>query len=337
MNIKCLIPAAGKGTRMRPLTHSLPKAMLPVAGKPAIFHIIDSVKETGITDFVIITGYLYELMESEILNNYPELKIEFVRQTQQKGLGHACYMAKDKFENNEGLLIIYGDTLFDANLKEIIESKNIVIGVCEVEDPRRFGVVELDENKKKIINLIEKPKNPPTNLAIPGINYFPNSRLLFDALENIIKNNIKTKNEYQITDAFSHIVKNNISDINPYIIDNWYDVGTLDEMLNTNKLLLIKNETENLGIIENSKIIDPVYIEKGAIIKNSSIGPCASIAANVQVINSNISSSIIDINSEITSARIQNSIIGRNSKIKEINGKIIVGDDCVIENKNNST
>ena len=120
MPVKCLIPAAGKGTRMRPLTHTLPKAMLPVAGKPSIFHIIDRAAKAGVKDFVIITGYLRELMESEILAAYPNLKIEFVEQKEQLGLGHAIYMAGTKFSKDDSMLLIYGDTLFEGGLALIL-------------------------------------------------------------------------------------------------------------------------------------------------------------------------------------------------------------------------
>ena len=172
MAIKCLIPAAGKGTRMRPFTHTLPKAMLPVAGKPIIYHIIDQAVKVGISDFIIITGYLKDLMESEILAEYPQLNIEFIEQTEQKGLGHACYQARDKVSSTDSLLIIYGDTLFTVDLNKFIQSKYTVIGGSKVEDPRRFGIIELDKDNQYITNLIEKPENPPTNLAIPGVNFF---------------------------------------------------------------------------------------------------------------------------------------------------------------------
>ena len=170
MPVKCLIPAAGKGTRMRPLTHTLPKAMLPVAGKPSIFHIIDRAAKAGVKDFVIITGYLRELMESEILAAYPNLKIEFVEQKEQAGLGHAIYMARGKFSPGDEMLLIYGDTLFDGDIETMMKSKDPVIGVFEVEDPRRFGVIEMgrrandQEPRRETGKICVKPGDPGSEL-----------------------------------------------------------------------------------------------------------------------------------------------------------------------------
>ncbi|MDH5720700.1 MAG: sugar phosphate nucleotidyltransferase [Spirochaetia bacterium] len=327
MSIKCLIPAAGTGTRMRPFTHSLPKAMLPVAGKPAVYHIIDVVKEAGVSDFVIITGYLCHLMESEILKAYPQLNIEFVRQKEQKGLGHACYMAKEKFSENDGLLIIYGDTLFKADLNKMLNSEKPVIGVYEVEDARRFGVVILDENKENITDFIEKPEIPPTNLVIPGVNYFPKAGSLFNALKHIIENNIKSKNEFQITDAFAHMIKNENIQMTYQKIDAWFDTGTLDEMLASNKKILQTNGNFNSAQTDNAKINEPVYIAKNVRILNSEIGPFASIAEGSVIEDSVINSSIIDINSEIKNSKIEESILGRNVHLKNFQGKILLGDN----------
>ena len=158
MSTWCLIPAAGKSTRMQPLTHSLPKAMLPVAGKPLIYHIIDKVRTYNITNFVIITGYLKNIMEEKIKMNYPELNICFVEQVEQEGLGHACLLGEKKIQPEEPLLIIYGDTLFEANLRPILKSKSTHIGVYPVEDPRNFGVITKDNNGN-ITNFIEKTKS----------------------------------------------------------------------------------------------------------------------------------------------------------------------------------
>ena len=331
MAIKCLIPAAGKGTRMKPFTHTLPKAMLPVAGKPMIYHIIDTAVSVGITDFVIITGYLRELMESEILLEYPSLNIKFIEQKEQKGLGHACYQAKESIQETDSLLIIYGDTLFKMDLKSLIQSSKIVISGSEVDDPKRFGIIELDSKNEYITNLIEKPEVPPTNLAIPGVNYFPSAKILFDSLKYIIDNDIKTKNEYQITDAFVHILKNNPKSMVPFKLEHWFDCGLLNTILDSNTQILSLSESVIKGQIINSKIIDPVYIEVGTTIENSIIGPNVSLAKNIQVKNSTLSNIIIDQNSTVSNATLSNSIIGRNVVVSNITGTIIIGDDGTLK------
>ena len=321
----CLIPAAGKGTRMRPLTHSLPKAMLPVAGKPSIFHIIDKVKNAGVTNFVIITGYLKDLMEKEIKCAYPELNIHFVEQIEQKGLGHACLLGETKINPNDSLLIIYGDTLFEANLTPILKKKHAHIGVYPVDDPRRFGVIEKNYDKD-IINLVEKPDNPPSNLAIPGVNFFPLAGDLFDSIHYIVKNEITTKGEYQITDAFSHMIKSKGLTLKYFILENWYDCGTLESMRTSNHHLLEKLGDHTQGDIQNSKIIEPIFIAEGVQIADSKVGPYVSLAKNTIVKESTISESIVDENTQIIKSALKNSLIGRNAQLKGMTGKFILGD-----------
>ncbi len=326
MPIKCLIPAAGKGTRMRPLTHSLPKAMLPVAGKPMLFHIIDRVHKESITDFVIITGYLKDLMESEILSEYPNLNIDFIEQKEQKGLGHACFMAKEKINRDDRLLIIYGDTLFETNLDEILKSDIPIIGGAEVEDPQRFGIIELKENSDYIKDLIEKPSTPPTNLAIPGVNYFPSAGELFDSMEYIIQNNIKTKDEYQITDAFKYMLHQKNVEMKYFNITEWYDCGTLDTILETNQEILMSHGSTLQGVCKDTQITEPVYISPQAEIANSRIGPNVSIGINCNIHNSFIHNAIIDQNSHIVDSHLKDSIIGRNVNLASFKGKVILGD-----------
>lgn len=326
MSVKCLIPAAGKGTRMRPLSHTLPKAMLPVAGKPTIYHIIDRVKKAGVKDFVIITGYLRELMESEILESYPDLKITFVEQKEQKGLGHALYQAKTAFSQDDSILIVYGDTLFEADIETALKSAIPQIGVFEVEDPRRFGIIELEADKKTISKFIEKPENPTTNLTLPGVNYFPRGQELFSALEYIIQNDIKTKNEYQATDAYDYMVREKKVKMSFFKLSAWDDAGTLEAMLQTNAIILKRNGPEISGKLK-SQIRGAVHIDPTASLQNCEIGPDVSIGPGVTLIDCTIQSSIIDKNSRLTKCNLKNSIIGRNCDITGINGTVILGDD----------
>ena len=158
-NIRAVIPVAGVGTRLRPHTFTLPKVLLDVAGKPILAHILDKLIEYGITKATIITGYMGDLVEAFVTHKYPNLNVEFVEQKQMLGLGHAIWMGKDAYKTDEQLLIILGDTIFDVDLKNTIQEDISSIGVKEVEDPRRFGVVLLDENNL-ISKFIEKPSEP---------------------------------------------------------------------------------------------------------------------------------------------------------------------------------
>lgn len=318
MPVKCLIPAAGKGTRMRPLTHTLPKAMLPVAGKPSIYHIIDRAAKAGVEDFVIITGYLRELMESEILAAYPKLKIQFVEQKEQLGLGHAIYMAREKFSANDSMLLIYGDTLFEGDIETMMKSTSPVIGVFEVPDPKRFGVIEKGEGQT-ITNLVEKPEKFVSNLAIPGVNYFPSSADLFAALEHIVSNNIRTKNEYQATDAFQYMLKEKKTVFTWQILTAWDDAGTLEAILDTNKIILGRRGAGKMSAIAaDAKVV------------SSNLEQYASISEGALVENSTLINCIVDRGSVIKNCKLENSLIGRNAVLENIQGTIVVGDDTQV-------
>ncbi|MBX3720584.1 MAG: NTP transferase domain-containing protein [Turneriella sp.] len=318
MPVKCLIPAAGKGTRMRPLTHTLPKAMLPVAGKPSIFHIIDRAAQAGVKDFVIITGYLRELMESEILAAYPNLKIEFVEQKEQMGLGHAIYMARGKFQPGDAMLLIYGDTLFEGDIETMMQNKSPVIGVFEVEDPRRFGVIEMGEGQT-IKSLVEKPEKFVSNLAIPGVNYFPSSAELFAALDHIVQNNIRTKNEYQATDAFQYMLKEKKISFVWQKLTAWDDAGTLEAILDTNKIILGRRGAGKMFAVAGD-----------AKVSGSRLEEYASVSEGAQIENSTLINCIVDRGSVLKNCKLENSLIGRNAHLENVTGTIVVGDDTQI-------
>ncbi|MBS0617318.1 MAG: NTP transferase domain-containing protein [Spirochaetes bacterium] len=318
MRVKCLIPAAGKGTRMRPLTHTLPKAMLPVAGKPTIFHIIDRAAAAGVTDFVIITGYLRELMESEILAAYPRLKIEFVEQKEQLGLGHAIYTARDKFSPEDGMLLIYGDTLFEGDIETMMQAAHPVIGVFEVADPRRFGVIEKGE-AQTITNLVEKPEKFVSNLAIPGVNYFPSAVELFSALDHIVKNDIRTKNEYQATDAFQYMLREKRIKFTWQILTAWDDAGTLEAILDTNKLILSRRGKGKTFAVAADAKVTASHIEE-----------YASISEGAEVENSTLINCIVDRGATIRNCKLENSLVGRAAHLENITGSVVVGDDTQV-------
>ncbi|MCS6984232.1 MAG: sugar phosphate nucleotidyltransferase [Leptospiraceae bacterium] len=325
MSITCLVPAAGKGTRMRPLTHTLPKAMLPVAGKPMIFHIIDQVASFGIENFVIVTGYLRELMEEELLSAYPNLKIKFAYQEKQLGLGHALYQAKELIPPSSGLLVVYGDTLFTADLKPVIQSSIPLIGVFEVADPRRFGIIEIDR-EGYITNFVEKPEKPLTNLTLPGVNFFPEAKPLFHALEILMRRDIKTRGEYQATDAYGLMVREMGIRMRYFKLNTWEDAGTLASLIETNAILLSRQGNILKGEIHNSQIHPPVFVSAGAKVEDSQIGPYVSLSSGTVVRQSQLKNFIADKESRIERCELQNSILGRQVEVVGAQGELVLGD-----------
>src|SRR6056297_349725 len=165
--MKVIIPAAGIGTRLRPHTYNRPKAMVEVAGKPILSHIIDRVKKIDPEEIVIIVGYQKNMLKKWIKNKYPDLNISFITQKEMLGLGHAIYMAKDHITDDKDLLIILGDTIVDIDLKNLSNTKYSKIVTKQVNNPKRFGIAELD-TKGFITSLVEKPDNPATNKALIG-------------------------------------------------------------------------------------------------------------------------------------------------------------------------
>ncbi len=326
--MKAVIPVAGVGTRMRPHTYSLPKVLLNVAGKPILGHIIDALSDFGIDDIVIITGYKGELVEEFVLKSYPNIKFEFCKQDEMLGLGHAILQAKETF-NDEPILIILGDTIFDIDLKATVSTEHNVLAVKAVEDPSRFGVVLVNQ-RGVIQKLVEKPKEMISNLAIVGIYSIKNSSLLSECLEYLVTNDIKTRGEYQLTDALQLMInKGEIFEI--CYVDGWFDCGKPETLLSTNEYLLERNHIP--VVIKDTIIIPPVFVSDSATITNSIIGPYATISDGAIITNSIIKNSIISFNAIVKNSLLKKSIIGSDAEVKGTFSTLNVGDSSQIINK----
>ena len=325
IKIKAIIPVAGMGTRMRPHTHTSPKALLFVGGKPILGHILDEIKNIGIKEVILVLGYKGEKIRKYVNENYKDIDFKFAKQEKKLGLGHAVYQTKT-FVDDEPVLIIYGDTIFVGDISKGMKEKwDGVVGVKMVEDPRRFGVVE--KKGDKITNLVEKPDYVKPMPAIVGVNFIYNSKLMFEALQEIIEKDIKTKNEYQLTDAFKIMVEKD-AEMTTFPLEGWYDCGKPETMLETNKYLL-KKESKKIKT-KNSVIIEPVYIEDGVKIENSVIGPYVSIAKDVIVSSSIVKNSILNKECRVKNAQMTDSIIGESAIVEDIIEKFNVGDNSKI-------
>ncbi len=226
--VVCVIPAAGKGRRALPLTSTVPKPMLLVAGLPIIYHILNIVSQAGVRNFVIVIGHLGRTIETSVSRDYKHLNVQFVKEENQKGLGHACLMAQDQIVDDTPLLLVHGDILFTANhLAKIMQSSIPMLATSIVSDPWAFGVVELDKNQCYVKKLVEKPKRPKSSSVIAGVNFFPNSSRLFSAQHYVIDNDIKVNNEYQVTDALQYMITNYNMKMQTFMLDQWYHCNTL--------------------------------------------------------------------------------------------------------------
>lgn len=325
--MKAIIPVAGVGKRLKPHTHTLPKVLITVAGKPILGHILDELKKIKIKDLVLVIGHMGEKIKEYVDNNY-NFKTTYIMQEERKGLGHAIYLTKEYF-SSEPILIILGDTIFKADLEKVLSKNLSAIGVKAVENPHRFGVVKTDK-KGNVLQLIEKSDKPPSNLAIVGIYYIKNSNLLGGCLKEIVDKDIKTAGEYQLTDALQLMVKRG-EKIKTFEVSGWYDCGKPETLLDTNCALLQRNFFHRRYHFPNSVIQLPVAIGKKVIIENSVIGPYVSIADDCLIKNSIITNSIINEQTKVENVLLDKSIIGSNATIIGRFDKINLGDSSEID------
>jgi glucose-1-phosphate thymidylyltransferase len=324
--MRAVIPVAGVGTRLRPHTYSLPKVLLNVGGKPILAHILDSLIEQNITKATIITGYMGKLVEEYVSKRYSDIQFDFVLQEERLGLGHAIWTGKDTYNNDE-LMIILGDTIFDVDLKLAINNSANAIGIKEVEDPKRFGVVVKDINGR-IIKLIEKPEDKISNLAIVGIYHIKDTELLVNSLDKLIEQDIKTRGEYQLTDALQ-IMLDNGAMFNTFPVEGWYDCGKPETLLSTNRFLL--DQKPYYPELKDTIVIPPVYISDNAKVESSVIGPYTSIADGAIVKDSIIKNSIISFGAKVISSLLEESIIGNDADVKGHFNRLNVGDSSQIQ------
>jgi glucose-1-phosphate thymidylyltransferase len=325
--VKVIIPVAGFGKRLRPHTLTNPKVLLNVAGHPMIFYIVDQlIKDKIASSIIFITGFLGDRIE-EYVNRTFKFNFKYVVQEEAHGLGHAIYCAKKEFsqDKKEDVLIILGDTLFDVDLKKMCDNNHSVIGVKKVDDPRRFGVVEKD-NQGFIKKFVEKPaskKVSPSNEAIVGLYYLNDSRLLFKSLEYIITNNIRSKGEFQLTDALEKMI-NDKDKMKTYNVNGWLDCGKPETILETNRYILNKRNKKYRR--KDCIINEPVFIGKNVTLENCVIGPFATIGDNCSLRNCNISNSIVSEDCILDNSILTESIIGKSSKVKNKKAVLNLGE-----------
>jgi len=203
--LKIVIPAAGQGTRLRPHTHTLPKVMLPVAGRPIIGHILADVAALGPDEVRLVVGYRGDTVEDYARRAFPDLPVRIVWQERQEGLGHAVLQGLEAGDRDD-VLVVLGDTVFDVDYAEVVAHEDHVLGVRPVPDPERFGIVELDPSGGLVAKLVEKPAEPKGNLALVGLYYVRDGELLRQAIAGLVEDDDRTRGEYQLTDALQRMI-----------------------------------------------------------------------------------------------------------------------------------
>ncbi len=327
--MRAIIPVAGFGSRMRPHTHTQPKVLLQVAGKPMLDHIIDDLAEAGVDGVTLVVGYLGDRIEEHVRKHHGHLTLNFVKQDEMLGLGHAIAITKEIHKDDDRVLIILGDTIVKADFRRMFGLGSSTLAVKEVEDARRFGTVELEPGTDHITGLIEKAENPPTNLAIVGVYLLDDPKLLFESLDFIMEKNVRTKGEFQLTDALARMLEHGHT-MRSFEIDEWLDCGKPETLLETNRRLL---EIEGGDRIDeyrrrfpNAMVIPPVVIGENCEITGSIVGPYVSMRHNVVVENSLLRDCTIGKESQIRGANLHDSMIGEFTAVEGISGSLNLGD-----------
>jgi glucose-1-phosphate thymidylyltransferase len=315
MNI--IIPMAGIGKRMRPHTLTVPKPLLPIAGKPIVHRLVEDLAkmvEEPIEKIAFVVGsderYFGEDVQAKLKSVAQSLGAEglICHQNEALGTAHAVYCAKEALDGN--VIVAFADTLFRADFK-VDSSVDGTIWVQEVEDPRAFGVVQLNE-EGVITDFVEKPENPESNLAIIGVYYFKDGRKLRSEIEYLLDNDIKEKGEYQLTNALDSL-KNQGKKFVPGQVIEWWDCGNKNATVHTNQRVLAnapESMVDSNVKAEDTEIIEPCYIGENVVLKNCTIGPYVSIGDNTTIEDSVIDNSIIQTHSQVLNAKLTNSMIG---------------------------
>lgn len=328
--MKAIIPVAGAGTKLRPHTYTQPKALIPLAGKTVLSIIIDQLHEAGINDFIFIVGYLGEKIQDYVKEHYPQLTCHFVYQNERYGTGHAIDLAKEIVQDDE-VFIVLGDTIAEYNVAEVMASPVSMLGVKKVDDPRNFGVAEIEEDGY-ISRLVEKPAIPKSNMALVGIYKIKETNFLFNCIKKIIDKGEKTHEEYSLTDALECMIQSGAK-FKFFKVQNWFDCGKKETLLESNATLLKKfgGSVKGVHTFENSIIIPPVSIGEGCQITNSVIGPNVTIGEYSILNYTIVKESIIGSYSRLYDVVLDDSLIGSDTGIKGETRSLNIGDNTDID------
>ncbi|HLK28802.1 MAG TPA: sugar phosphate nucleotidyltransferase [Puia sp.] len=328
--MKAIIPVAGAGTKLRPHTYTQPKALIPLAGKTILSIIVDQLTEAGIHEFIFIVGYLGEKIQDYVKEKYPHLTSHFVYQNERQGIGHAILLTKEIVGDDE-IFIVLGDTICEYDVPSVLSNPNSLLGVKRVDDPRNFGVAEIDE-QGLIGRVVEKPQIPKSNMALVGIYKIRETSFLFSCLASNINNQLTSYGEYSLTDAIECMI-NNGAKFQSFKVQNWFDCGKKETLLDSNAKLLKKfgSAISPEHQFENTIIIEPVSIAAGCDIKNSIVGPNVAIGEKTTVNYSIVKDSIIGSFANLNDIVLTHSLIGSDTEVKGESRSLNIGDNTEID------
>ena len=321
--MKVIMPMAGKGTRLLPLTKRVPKPLVNVAGRPVMDYVMDALKRAGqLEELIIITGHLKEKVEEYVRKNY-KIPARFIEQKVLDGTAGAVNLARPYVDGP--VIVIFVDTLFDADLSIVKDSTaDGIIWTKEVEDYQRFGVVVTDK-QGYMTKIVEKPSTPISRRANIGLQYVKDWRTLFDGIEHVLKSPPGKGGEFYLTDAFQYMVDQGkklfVSEVG-----GWYDCGKVDTLLETNEHLLKHGRGKKPSTVPSGvKIKDPVYIEDGVTLADATIGPNVAVESGSRIVGSTVANSILGRGVQLKKATVRGSVIGDKQVIegKEVKDSVM--------------
>ena len=334
--MKIIVPMAGRGSRLRPHTLTVPKPLIPIGGKPIVQRLVEDIAKVAgekIDEIAFIIGDFGPEVEASLIQIAEKLGAKGRVYTQDEPLGtaHAIKCAENSMQGD--VVVAFADTLFRADF-DLDKNSDGVIWVKKVEDPSAFGVVKLDDYGF-ITDFVEKPKEFVSDLAIIGIYYFKSAEKLMDEINYIMSNNIMEGGEFQLTTALENLRQKGAK-FSLGKVDDWMDCGNKNATVDTNSKILGYEKEEfstypSSAKIENSLIIPPCFIGENVVITNSKIGPFVSLGNGTTVVDSNINNSLIQENTVIDHGNLSNSMIGSNAQYFGVSREISLGDYSVLD------
>ncbi len=328
--MKAILPVAGKGTRLRPHTHTKAKSLVNVAGKTVLQHIIERLEAIDVDEFIFITDENGEQISRFMQNKFPELKCHYMVQQERLGPAHAVALAAPVVKEGDDLLVVFNDTIFVTDLGQIPQLCADADGLIyskEVEDYQRFGVNVVRGGY--IVDMVEKPDTPVSKLAQVGLYYLKDGKGFIDSIEQTISAGETVKGEYYLPAVFMRMIGQGRKFRAPEI-DAWLDCGKPETLLESNRYLL-RGRHHAHGEVLNSVLIEPVHIEKGAVVRGSIIGPNVSVAAGSVIEESIIKDSIINADSTVRDMVLESSLLGDSVRLIGSPRRMNIGDHSLIE------
>lgn len=329
--MKLIVPMAGRGTRLRPHTHVTPKPLLPVVGRTMVERIVETFGGVlpGFDEAVFILGPDFGDDVRQALTDISArhgMKAHFAVQTQALGTGHAVLQAAPWLDGE--CIVVFADTLFGMDAAPDLDA-DAVIWVKNVDDPRRFGVVVKDGDR--ITAFVEKPQEPISNEAIIGIYYVRDGAALLASLQYLMDENVTgVGGEYQLTDALDRML-NEGQVFKTATVTEWLDCGTIPALMETNAVVLAQEgENRKEGTVENSTIVEPVYIGPGARVENAVVGPYAAIHGDAVVRGSVVRNTIVFEGATIEDANLDQSLVGHKAEVRGFSGTLNIGDHATV-------